>query len=216
MFPFVFLTLMLSLPFTLQIVAFFRQEQLEASSHKGNQGGWGKRMVETNSFNYQSPSILRLQVLHPPAPGKLHHSVLNGQSGPHTLPLQLTSFCPVPLWVKRVCDHPQGLNGGPRSWGMQQGCCCSTRMGGIAAKPLPCSQSPAWWLFPPAPSAQTSHVVSSHATNTSKTSSPASVMEAIKISDSTDNRQGHQLKGTLLSDNQGFIDLKKKKVLSIF
>lgn len=64
--------------------------------------------------------------------------------------------------------------------------------------------------FPP-PSAQTSHVASSHATNTSKTSSLASVMEAIKISDSTDNHQGHQLTGTLLSDNQGFIDFKKKK-----
>lgn len=59
------------------------------------------------------------------------------------------------------------------------------------------------------PSTQTSHVVSSHATNTSKTSSPASVMEAIKISDSADNRQGHQLKGTLLSDNRALLTLKK-------
>lgn len=53
--------------------------------------------------------------------------------------------------------------------------------------------------------------MSSHATNTSKTSFLASVMEAIKISDSTDNRQGHQLKGTLLPDSRGFTDFGKNK-----
>lgn len=219
MFPFVFLTLPLSLPFTWQIVACFRQEQPAAGSHKGNQGGWGQRMGTTRGqdkfLHYPPPSTLRLQHLHPSAPGKLDLSILIGESGPHTLLIQSTSCCPILPRMKRRGSMRHGpmakVARRTKGLGMQEGCCCSSRVCEIPVKPLPCSQSRARWLVPSPSSAQTSHVVSSHATNTSKTSSPASVMEAIKISDSTDNRQGHQLKGMLLSDNRGFIDLKKKK-----
>lgn len=50
MFPFVFPTLPLSLPFTSQIVASSRQEQPVTGSHRGHRGGWGKQLVQTNSF----------------------------------------------------------------------------------------------------------------------------------------------------------------------
>jgi len=86
MFPFVFLTLPLSSPFTLQIVAFFEQQQPAASSHKRTQGSWGKRVVETNSFAVGLLPPLRLQVFHPPAPGKLSPSILQGKRGSHPTP----------------------------------------------------------------------------------------------------------------------------------
>lgn len=141
MFPFVFPTLPLSLPFTSQIVASSRQEQPVTGSHRGHRGGAGGsnlcRQIPSRSLSF------------------------------HPLPSHSSSFCPRP-----------GLTN--------------------VANSLPClSLSPCWVTSPgDVPPTRV------------KASSQASTREAIKISDSTDNCQGHQLKGTLLSDNQGFIDFK--------
>lgn len=119
MFPFVFLTLLLSSPFTLQIVAFFRQEQPAASSHKGNQGGWGKRVVETNSFaiGLLPPYAFKFSNLLPQA--SWNPSILKGESGPHTLLVQLASFSPIPPRGKRRGSARHGAS--PRGCTGDQG-----------------------------------------------------------------------------------------------
>lgn len=93
---------------------------------------------------------------------------------------------------------------------------------------LPCAQTlsaafPAAWQYYPSPHPCTPPAsvprrvtsLNSHAINISKTSSQASMMEAIKISGSADNCQGHQLKGALLADNRAFIDFKTQFLFSV-